>query len=112
MKTKDLIKLLQEADPNGEFECCIGNADILAIDVRPAWYDGPLQILKRDSNKNGYNIIGVKITNQGTKIVLLEHSIGDVLLDFSDIPVEFDANIEEGHWYKNYIESLRQIYKE
>jgi hypothetical protein len=42
MKTKDLIKLLQEADPNGEFEVCIENADIESYDILHNGSESPL----------------------------------------------------------------------
>lgn len=51
MKTKDLIKLLMEEDPTGEIECCIDNQDIEEISWESAYYDGCLQIVKRDENE-------------------------------------------------------------
>ena len=51
MKVKDLIKQLQELDPTGEIEVCVGNSDIIDISLFPAYYDGYLQVLKKDLSK-------------------------------------------------------------
>ena len=34
MKIKDLIAALQEADPSGEIECCVGNVDIWYVALK------------------------------------------------------------------------------
>ena len=82
MKTKDLIAALQENDPSGEIECCVGNADIHFVDVEPAYYDGRLQILERDHSKDPYyNIVGAKRTSKGSKVVLHVYSIEDYISD-------------------------------
>ncbi len=75
MKTKTLIALLQKADPSGEEECCVGNIDILDVWIEPAYWDGCLQVLKRDENSKGYSVIGAKITSKGKKVVIDTHSI-------------------------------------
>ena len=42
MKTKDLIKMLKEADPTGEEEVCIDNQPVWFVQRMPAYYDGRL----------------------------------------------------------------------
>ena len=54
MKTSELIRLLQEADPSGEVECCIDNHDIYSVELWPAFYDGALEILVRDPSLRPY----------------------------------------------------------
>ena len=78
MKTKELIRQLQEIDPSGDEECCIGNADIHFVDKLPAYYDGTLQILKRDDEGN---IIGGEFKKYGSKIVIRDYSLYGWILD-------------------------------
>ena len=79
MKTKELIKRLQEIDPSGEIECCIMNMDIHFADLMPAYWDGTLEILKRDPDCKFYNIIGGKYTQNGPKIKIIPLSITDAI---------------------------------
>lgn len=93
MKTKELIRRLQEADPSGEVECCVGNLDILFVSKEPAYYDGRLQVLERDASKEPYyNVVGAKIVGSGAKMQIHTLSIEDALVDHPDMPVECDAN--------------------
>jgi hypothetical protein len=98
MKTRDLITALQEADPTGEEEVAVGNEDIHFVDVEPAYYDGCLQVLKRDEAKTDcYNIIGGEIRSGGKKIVVHTLSLRWMLLDTPDAPVTFDGEYAEKH---------------
>lgn len=58
MKSKELIKQLQEIDPSGEIEVGVGRSDIYFVSKYPAYYDGPNFILTKDLSKTNYNIIG------------------------------------------------------
>jgi hypothetical protein len=91
MKTKDLIRELQEADPSGEIEVCVGNVDIWTVITEPAYYDGRLQVLKRDPEKTGkcYDIIGGKYVTSGQKVVIETRSITDVLWDEPDAEIDY-----------------------
>lgn len=91
MKTKDLIRRLQEADPSGEIECCVGNVDILFVSHEPAYYDGRMQVLIRDEKCKYYNVIGAKYVENGYKIQIHAHSIEDALCDHPELPVEFEG---------------------
>lgn len=91
MKTKDLIKQLQEADPSGEIECCVNNADIHFVNTEPAYYDGCLQVLKRDIDNKYYNIIGAKYVSKGEKVVIRPLSISDAIWEQEDLPIEFEG---------------------
>lgn len=87
MKTKELIKRLQEIDPKGEFEVCIENADIELIDVLPAYYDGRITVIKE---RNEYmRSLKSEVTGVGTKINLFRH---DWTERFAD---EIMYNLEE-----------------
>ena len=89
MKTRELIRLLQEADPSGELECCVDNEDIHFLEVIPAYWDGRLQVFTRDPARKGYfDIVGAKITAAGTKIKIRHLSIEDLLIDNPEMPVD------------------------
>ena len=54
MKTKDLIKKLQELDPSGEIEVVdTSNSAIDFVEILPAFYDGTLEIITKNT---GYYI--------------------------------------------------------
>jgi hypothetical protein len=108
VKTKELIRQLQKADPSGEIECCIGNADILFVDIMEAYWDGRLQTLIRD--KNG-KAIGVKVTSNGMKIKIHDYSIKDVLLDNPDAEVILDLEGKMLSDYQERVDRLRKEYK-
>ncbi len=79
MKTKDLIKHLQEIDPKGEFEVCIENADIEYLDVLPAYYDGRITVItERDEHMRS---LKSEVTGSGTKINLFRHDWTDKFAD-------------------------------
>lgn len=90
MKTKDLIRKLQEIDPEGEMEVCVHNQDIHgSIYAEPAYWDGRLQrISKRD--EHGWPI-ETTIETGGSKINLSP-------LDLSDKYT--DTLIEDGEEYQ------------
>ena len=111
MKTKELIKRLQEADPSGEIEVCVGNEDILFVQILPAYYDGCFQVLKRDRSKAPYyNVEGVEIRGIGDKLNIQTHSLEWVLVDHPEMPVAFDGKYAKEHWSKK-VEELRIEYR-
>ncbi len=92
MKTKDLIRLLQEADPKGETEVCVDNADIYFVERLEAYWDGRLQVLIRNPDKAPYyNVEGVRFLSRGEKVRLNLLSFEDVLLNDPDARVEYDS---------------------
>ena len=111
MKTKDLIKLLQEADPEGEIECCIGNCDIVGVDPMPAYWDGRLQIIER--NKDG-TAIGAKYTTKGSKIKICSLPISELIFDYPEIPINYSelGNDDCQKAYKEYDDRLREDAKD
>ena len=102
MKTKELIKRLQENDPSGELEVVAGDSkegwvDIYFTEVMEGYYDGPYQTLVHDPLAQGYSVIGAKYRTDGKKLVLHLMSIKDCLLDNPELPVEIidDSRPEE-----------------
>lgn len=94
MKTKELIKLLQDIDPSGELECCVDNKDILDINKEPAYWDGCLQILKKSKRQDCYNVIGAIYENRGMKIVIHPWSIYDAIMENSELPIDIRNCLE------------------
>lgn len=123
MKSKEVIKLLQELDPDGEIEVCVGNIDIHYIECLPAYYDGTLQVLLRDENKKGYNIIGAKYCRKGNKLCIVPLSISDAItdrddnfnVDYSELDEDRRIQLEKQHndlraWHKNLEEEMDREY--
>lgn len=100
MKTKEVIKLLQEADPTGEEEVCVNNVDIFFIEKLLAYYDGSSQVLIRNNNR----IIGAKYKRSGWKIQIVTHSISsvvetdpDAFIDYSELPTDRQEKVKIAH---------------
>lgn len=113
VKTKELIKQLQEADPTGEVEVTVGNTDIHFVDALPSYYDGCQQILIRDEkNKDSYNIIGGKVRSNGCKVMLRLHSIKDAIFDNPKLPVDYsDLGFFYNGSYKKDHDRMRKFSK-
>ena len=92
MTTGELIAELLRADPEGNTPVCVANSDVYF----PAYYDGRLQQLIHDDSKRGkeWGIIGAKVISKGHKVDIVAISIGDILVDMPDLPVE-GANPED-----------------
>jgi hypothetical protein len=94
MKTKELIEMLQEADPSGELEVVAPHdgvwSDIYFVEVLEGYYDGAYQVLLHDPELKGkcYSVIGAQYRNDGSKVVLHVESIQDAMIDNPDLPVE------------------------
>lgn len=110
MKTKELIRLLQEIDSAGETECCVANADIQFIERLPSYYDGNLQVIEFD--EDGRPVSG-KYYERGHKISLHYLSIGEAVMENSDFPVNYDDLNEVQRRHKmEYIEKCRKESRE
>ena len=108
MKTKELIALLQNADPAGELECCVDNIDIIDVAVEPAYFDGCLEVLIRDPNNEFYNVIGAKFIATGYKLNISPHSIRSAILDNVDLPIDYvGLNETSLAAYKKYVEERK-----
>lgn len=110
MKTKDLIKLLQEEDPSGELECSVWGYDVYSVEMLPAYWDGNLQVIERDERGR---VVGGKITDQGNKVVIKYMTLCDLLLDYPDLPVKFEGmTASRREWAERYIEQSRNKNKQ
>lgn len=86
MKSKELIRQIQELDPSGETEVCVDNADILHIIHLPAYYDGRLQVIEADEH---YENIKARYVSKGYKIVLSPRTITEMITDFDNVEVDY-----------------------
>ena len=103
MKGKELIKQLQEADPTGEIEVCTGNADIWDVTVEPAYYDGALQVIDRDSDNRP--ILGRRVRS-GQKVSLSPIRIEDAL-EYPDFKIEYQTETDRQRYEKIDLEARR-----
>lgn len=96
MKVKELIRQLQEADPTGEVEACVGNIDIHFVSCESAYYDGPLQVLQRDPKRTGrcYDICGAELRHDGRKVQIHTLSIRDAIWEDPNLTVSVGGNDE------------------
>lgn len=112
MKTKELIKKLQAADPSGELECCVGNTDIYFIETLPAYYDGALQVLVHDEvlRDKAWSVVGAKIKRSGEKVQINTLSIEDVISDMVDENKDFPVEIEDGSsgYYQQLVDKWKR----
>lgn len=112
MKTKELIRRLNELDPTGEIECSVSGHDVFFCESLPAYYDGCYQQLLRDDRKKPYyDIIGVRICGQGEKINLRTVSAEEFLLDEPDGLIQYDSEYARKH-NEERIEQIRKENKE
>lgn len=91
MKTRDLVAMLERADPTGELQVCVGGHDIHFADAVPGHFDGTYEVLVRDPGRRGYDIVGAEIRSSGMKIVLRTLPVELALLDDPAMPVAFDG---------------------
>jgi hypothetical protein len=111
MKTKDLIAELQEADPSGELEVCVENVDIFTVTTEPAYWDGRLQVLKRDEAKKPYyDVVGGKYTSKGSKVVISPMSITDLLWSDPDAEIDYSevGNPDSAERYRKSDDETRK----
>ena len=120
MKTKELIRMLQVADPSGELECCIDNKDIVSIYRERANRQGPLEVLITDSKVpywNCHSIVGAKIIFGGEKICINAHSIEQAIMDDPTLDVDLsedstgDYSKKVKSWRKNSWKVIKEIDK-
>lgn len=116
MKTNELVRQLQEIDPSGELECCINNHDILFVERTRAFYDGPLEILVRDTKGQ---VVGGVLRRIGEKVRVrlldLESAVWDwdsnpaFVKKYGRFPIEIEA-IDETD--RRYLEQTVQRWRE
>ncbi len=117
MKTKDLIKLLQETDPSGELQCSVNGVDIYFAQVKAGYWDGVYQVLIKEKDK--CNVIGAEYRSDGDKLCIETYSIKDAMLDDPNIPVKVvdcfcNKQMQKtiNKWRKEIKEVIKKVDKE
>ena len=116
MKTRDLIKQLQELDPEGNTEVVTPCGDIYFPEVQPAYWDGRLGVLIRDKRlqeEGYYHVKGMKIFSSGQKIVLHSMSLRDVIWDqdMNEMTIEYDSE-ETKEVMASYVNKCQKEYND
>lgn len=106
MKTKELIRLLKEADPSGEEEVSIGNRDIAYVENLPSFYDGCQVVFDRVQDGCSYDIERAIVRANGRKIKIATLDIDDVLWSKCDLIVEYDSDYARSQ-YESSVEEMR-----
>ena len=109
MKTKELIKALQELDPSGETECFVENQDIYFLELLPAYYDGSPYVFVRDKAKEPYyDVVAAKYLGSGAKISLHTLSAHDLITNNEEIEFDYSELTElRKQFHKELIEHIR-----
>jgi len=91
VKTRDLVRLLNAADPTGEAECVVGGDDIYSVEKQPMYYDGrPWLLLREPSRAPYYDVIGLRLVN-GDKVRIRTLEAFDVFHDDPRCLVEYET---------------------
>lgn len=106
MKTNELIKLLQEADPDNECEVCSSNDIIIGVDRMPSYWDGRLMKVERDEN---HDPVKLSYVSSGNKIKLLIDCFEEAIYDNPDVEVDFGVNNDVR--YIDHINNLKSRVK-
>jgi hypothetical protein len=109
MKTKELIRQLQEADPSGEEEVCVDNIDIYHVSSNHAYWDGCFQVLKHDESKKPYySITGGEFRSKGIKINLVTVDIKSAIYDHTIDNIPCTVTYDSEYTEKRYKDSVKQ----
>lgn len=89
MKTKELVRLLQQADPTGEVDCCVNGIDVFSVRRLPAFQDGPKEVLHREPDrKPHFDVVGGTISRRGEKVLIKTLSLKSALINDPDLHIE------------------------
>ena|SRR5271165_2954595 len=108
MKTNELIKLLQEADPNNECDVCVGNRPIYCIDRLPYYYDGRAEFVECKDD------VPIKCGWRGDcdKIKIIPYDLEDVICDYPDIEIDYSGVSYNGEIQQRYIDFVKEAKEE
>ena len=117
MKTKDLIALLQSADPSGELHVCLqDNRDVFDVHRLPAYMDGRQEILIRDADNPFFNVLGGILNASGDKIAISGMTIEDAMIENPDMPVIIGGGDRSGtyrrevdRWRTEALDIIQQL---
>ncbi len=109
MKTRELIRRLQEVDPSGETECCVDHHDIFFVERQFAFYNGALEILVRDpAHQPYYDVVGGIIRRTGEKIRIHVLSLEDAIFEAEGRPFPVEIQTTDDASRKILEESIQR----
>lgn len=108
MKTSELIKLLQETDPNNECEVCVDNYPVSDLERAPYYWDGRLQYVDRSTKpiKVGWR------QEPKSKIKIHYESIEDIIQEHPNIEVDMSGVAYKGLVDIRYVDKVTAWRKE
>ena len=112
MKTKELIRILQEADPSGEIEVVVwsgANSDILYVDRQAGDFDGAYEVLVRDGSTDHCDVTGIKVTDKHEKVVIRDYPMKEVLADYPDINIDYDVDARALQRERNRVHQIKKL---
>jgi hypothetical protein len=114
MKTKELIRQLEEADPTGDEDVTVHGCDIFFVDSAPGYYDGCYQRLRRDPAKAPYfDIVGADYIGSGIKVVIHTYSVSDLIAHDPEAPIGYiDLSKGSRERYEQSVEERREEYRQ
>lgn len=108
MKTSELIKLLQDTDPNDECDVCIDNYPVSSLTKDPSYWDGRLQYVDRSTTpiKAGWR------QEPKYKIKIRYESIQDILEDYPNLEIDMSGVTYKGLVDFRYLDRVAAWRKE
>ena len=107
MKTKELIKLLQESDPNGEYDVCVDNLPVESVCAMDYYWDGIIEFVERDINGKPTDAGWRNNPNQKVRIYI--DSVEKAVFDNPDLKIETSGlSLNNRDRYLKSLESHRQ----
>lgn len=105
MKTSELIKELQELDPNDECVICVSNHPVSDVGRMPWYYDGRVEFIERDRKniptKAGY-------PNHGSKIKIYFDTLEEALIDNPDVELDLSGITYQGKVEERYMGNIEK----
>lgn len=109
MKTNELIKQLQEADPKNECEVCINNHPVNYVDKMEYYWDGRLEQVTRDNHgtpvRGGYPAGGLKLK-------IHYDTLEDALSDNPDMELDLSGITYQGNVQERYMDCINEWIKD
>jgi len=113
MKSKELVRLLQEIDPGGETEVVFGCRDITFLQKEPMYYDGlPITLIRDKSKRPYYDVIGFRATSKGNKIKINVMDYEDVLWQDPNCIIELEDDYAKKHYEKDIERVKKEVLEE
>lgn len=99
MKTFELIKQLQEQDPEGQSDVVVGGNPVTFVQNLPGYYDGRFLRLIYENGK----LVGAKYCAKDRKVNIYTWDLDSALLDNPDLPVD----CSEATHYESSVQKMR-----